>query len=146
MFFDALVPRPGRMAGVTRDTDTGAYPEWWQKRKEKFVDGYRMVLWEDYPVDMLVPPEMTEHVQRLQRLITTHPARPWTDELVLENGGWAGLRRAYVHCVGQKYRKSSELMVGPAREPGWDFVELDAPRNAMMTHPELVADTLVSLA
>ena len=37
-------------------------------------------------------------------------------------------------------------MIGPAREPGWDFVELDTPRNAMMTHPELVADTLLQLA
>jgi len=146
VFFDALVPREGRMAGVTRDPATGRYPEWWRERRKKFLDGHRMVLWEDYPVDMLVPADMSTHVERLKRLITTHPARQWTDELVLQNAGWRGLRRAYVHCVGQKYRKSSELMVGPAREPGWDFVELDAPRNAMMTHPELVAGTLESLA
>ena len=41
---------------------------------------------------------------------------------------------------------SSDLMVGPARGAGWDFIELDAPRNAMMTHPQLVADTLAGLA
>lgn len=146
VFFDALVPRQGRMAGVTRDPASGEYPDWWRARAEKFLDGYRMVLWEEYPVDMLVPPEMTVHVERLRRLITTHPARQWTDELVLKNGGWEGLRRAYIHCVGQKYRMSSDLMVGPAREPGWDFIELDAPRNAMMTHPQLVADVLERLA
>ncbi len=146
VFFDALVPREGRMACVSRDPDTGEYPEWWVERAERFVDGYRMVLWDEYPVEMLVPAEMTNHVERLKRLITTHPARQWTDELVVEHGGWEGLRRAYVHCVGQQYRKSSELMIGPARGAGWDFVELDAPRNAMMTHPELVADTLQALA
>ena len=146
VFFDALVPRAGTMAAVTRDPQTGCYPDWWLDREKKFVDGYRMVLWDEYPVDMLVPPEMTGHVDRLRRLITTHPARQWTDELSLKHGGWEGLRRAYVHCVGQQYQMSSEFMVGPAREPGWDFVALDAPRNAMMTHPELVADTLLGLA
>ena len=146
VFFDALVPRKGCMAAVSRDAGTGEYPDWWEERRTKFVDGYRMVLWDEYPVDMLVPPEMTEHVERLKRLITTHPARQWTDELVLKHGGWEGLRRAFVHCVGQQYQKSSEHMVGPARGPGWDFVEIDAPRNAMMTHPQLVADTLLELA
>jgi pimeloyl-ACP methyl ester carboxylesterase len=146
VFFDALVPRPGRMAAIPRDPDTGKYPEWWLERTQKFIDGYQMVLWEDYPVDMLVPPEETEIVARLKRLITTHPAKQWTDELVLEHGGWEGLAPAYVHCVGQKYRMSSDDMVGPARGPGWEFVELDIPRDGMLTHPELVADTLARLA
>ncbi|MGI9237810.1 MAG: alpha/beta fold hydrolase [Woeseiaceae bacterium] len=145
VFFDALVPRADRMAGVVRDPESGELPEWWREREKKFVDGYKMVLWDEYPVDMLVPAEMTTHVERLKRLVTTHPARQWTDELVLQNGGWEGLRRAYVHCVGQKYRMSSELMVGPARGADWDFVELEAPRNAMMTHPQQVADTLLRL-
>ena len=134
------------MAAITRDAVTGEYPAWWVERTRHFIDGYRMVLWQDYPVDMLVPPDATRHVERLKRLITTHPARQWTDELGLDNGGWEGLRPAYIHCVGQEYRKSSELMVGPARGPDWQFVELDAPRNAMMTHPDEVAELLLSLA
>jgi len=146
VFFDALVPRPGRMAGVVRDPTSGEYPDWWQERVRRFVDGYRMVFWEDYPIEMLVPPENTEAVTRLERLITTHPVRQWTDELTLDNGGWEGLLPAYVHCVGQRYRQSSDLMIGPARGPGWRFVELDAPRNAMMTHPREVARLLEELA
>lgn len=146
VFFDALVPRPGRMAGVVRDPASGEYPAWWRERAERFIDGYRMVFWEDYPVEMLVPPENAALVNRLERLITTHPARQWTDELTIDNGGWEGLRPAYVHCVGQRHRPSSDLMVGPARGPGWRFVELDAPRNAMMTHPREVAELLVELA
>lgn len=146
VFFDALVPRPGRMAAITRDPDTGDYPDWWVERTRHFVDGYRMVLWKDYPVDMLVPPTETRHVERLRRLITTHPARQWTDELVIEHGGWEGLQPAYIHCVGQEYRMSSDLMLGPARGPDWRFVELDAPRNAMMTNPDEVTGLLLSLA
>ncbi len=146
VFLDALVPRRGRMAAITRDPATGEFPDWWQARTKHFIDGYRMVLWQDYPVEMLVPPDATEHVERLERLITTHPARQWTDELVLQNGGWEGLRPAYIHCVGQAYRMSSDLMIGPARGPGWRFIKLDAPRNAMMTNPDEVTALLVSLA
>ena len=145
VFLDALVPRPGRMAGVVRDPVSGEYPDWWRQRARRFVDGYRMVFWNEYPVEMLVPPGNAALVARLERLITTHPARQWTDELTIHNGGWEGLRPAYVHCVGQRYRQSSELMIGPARGSGWRFVELDAPRNAMMTHPRAVADLLVEL-
>lgn len=95
---------------------------------------------------------MTTRRQFLERatgagMLATMPTVPLNAmERQLQNNGWEGVHRAYVHCIGQKYRKSSELMVGPAREPDWDFVELDAPRNAMMTHPQLVADTLLRLA
>ncbi len=146
VFFDALIPREGRMAGVTRDPETGEYPDWWKARQLKFIDGYRMDMWEEYPVEMLVPVEDTEQVARLKRLITTHPAKQWTDELVLQNDGWDGMPHAYIHCIGQKYKMSSEQMVGPAREPGWDFIELDIPRDGMMTHPQLVADSLETSA
>lgn len=146
VFFDALVPREGRMAGVTRDPATNEYPDWWKARQKKFIDGYRMDLWAEYPMEMLVPAEYTEQAVRLKRLITTHPAKQWTDELELHNNGWEGIKRAYVHCIGQKYKMTSDLMVGPARDPGWDFIELDIPRDGMMTHPQLVADTFESLA
>ena len=146
VYFDALVPRPGRLSGVPRDPETNALPDWWHTRQEKFVDGYQMDLWEEYPVEMLVPKHLTQHVERLRALITTHPAKTWTDELVLKHGGWEGLPRTFIHCVGQEYRMSSERMVAAARGPGWDFVELDVPRNGMMTHPELVANTLLNLS
>ena len=146
VFLDALVPRPGRMAAIVPDPETGEYPDWWRERAARFVDGYKMVLWDDYPVEMLVPPSSTEIIARLKRLITTHPARQWTDELVLKNGGWEGLSPAYIHCVGQTYRMSSDAMVGPARGVGWDFVELDAPRDAMLTHPDEVTRILIDLA
>ena len=62
-----------------------------------------------------------------------------------EHGGWEDLNHTYIHCVGQTYRQSSDLMVGPARGPGWKFIELDIPRDGMLTHPDLVSDTLQSL-
>ena len=119
VFFDALVPREGRMSGVPLDPDTGDFPDWWKAREEHFIDGYQMDLWQDYPMEMLVPDTYPEVAAKLKHLITPHPAKQWTDELVLEHGGWEGLNPTYIHCVGQTYRQSSDLMVGPARGPDW---------------------------
>ena len=145
VFFDALVPREGRMSGVPRDPDTGDFPDWWKAREQHFIDGYQMDLWQDYPMEMLVPGTYPEVSAKLRRLITPHPAKQWTDELVLAHGGWEGLKPTYIHCVGQTYRQSSDLMVGPARGPDWTFIELDVPRDGMLTHPELVSNTLSGL-
>lgn len=146
VFFDALVPREGRMSGVPRDPETGNFPKWWKEREKQFIDGYQMDLWQDYPMEMLVPDTFPEVAAKLRRLITPHPAKQWTDELVLADGGWQGLNPTYIHCVGQAYRKSSDLMVGPARGPDWKFIELDIPRAGMLTHPTLVATTLNALS
>ena len=145
VFFDALVPREGRMSGVPRDPETGDFPDWWKAREQHFIDGYQMDLWQDYPMEMLVPNTYPEEAAKLKRLITPHPAKQWTDELVLERGGWEGLNPTYIHCVGQTYRQSSDLMVGPARGPDWNFIELNVPRDGMLTHPELVSNTLTGL-
>lgn len=146
VFLDALVPSSNRLSGVTRDPETGGLPEWWQKRAEKFVDGYQMVFSEAYPLKMLVPDSDEAAKAWLSRRLTNHPARAWSDELKLVNGGWAGLPRTIIRCVGQIYSPSSERMAGPAlTEPGWQIIELDASRDAMVTHPKLVADTLAML-
>ena len=144
VFFDALVPAEGRMSGVSR-TPEGELSEYFVKRMEKFVDGYQMSYYDSYPLKMLVPDAETEVQALLKEKITLHPMRAWSDILELKNGGWEGLPRTYIHCVGQEYSMSSEAMVGPARALGWQFIELDIPRGGMLTHPELVAETFANL-
>lgn len=144
VFFDAIVPSKTRRSGVPREPN-GDLPDWFKKRAEKFVDGYKMDMWEEYPIEMLVP-EDSPKVDRIRRLITTHPAKQWTDELQLSNDGWKDLPRSFIHCVGQKYRMSSEKMVGPAREPGWNFIELDIVRDGMITDPDIVAETFLKIS
>ena len=144
VFFDALVPAGERMSGVSR-TPEGELSEYFVKRMEKFVDGYRMSYYDSYPLKMVVPDSEPELQALLKEKITLHPMRAWSDELELKNGGWEGLPRTFIHCVGQEYSMSSEAMVGPARAPGWQFIELDIPRGGMLTHPELVAETFANL-
>jgi len=147
VFFDAIVPRPGRLAGVPKDPFSGRFPNWWYERSKKFVEGYQMVMWDDYPIEMLVPPDETSAVAMLRNRITTHPAKQWTDELELKNGGWDGVSPVFIHCVGQNYRRTSEEMIGPARTGRqWQFIEADCPRDGMLTHPDLIASLFDDLA
>ncbi|MEM7688499.1 MAG: alpha/beta fold hydrolase [Pseudomonadota bacterium] len=145
VFFDALIPTAERRAAVMRDAETGEYPEWWLKRAAKFEDGYKMSFWEEYDLRMLVPEEDAASRAKLKRYLTWHPAKQWTDELQLKNGGWEGLKRTCIHAVGQTYRQSSEAMVGPGREPGWNFVELDVARDGFLTDPRRVAEAFAAL-
>lgn len=146
VFFDALIPTAERRAAVMRDRATGEYPDGWKARAAKFEDGYKMRFWDDYDVQMLVPEDDARNIAVLKRYLTWHPAKQWTDELQLQNGGWDGLRRSCIHAVGQTYRRSSEAMVGPGREPGWNFIELDVARNGFMTNPKRLAAALLALA
>ena len=144
VFFDALIPTAERRAAVMRDPETGEWPQWWQDRVAKFGDGYRMNMWDEYPVEMLVPEDDAANIALLRQYITWHPAGQWTQELVLENGGWENLPRTCIHAAGQIYRPSSEAMIGPGRGPGWDFIALDIARDGFLTDPQLLAQTLLS--
>jgi len=138
-YFDALIPTDARRAGVMRDPDTGAYPDWWITRTADFRDGYKMVFWDHYPARMLVPEDDAANIAWLERRLTWHPMKTWLDELTLENGGWEPLSRTCIHAAGQVFAPSSEAMIGPGRGPGWNFIELDVARNGFMTNPDRVA-------
>lgn len=145
VYLDALVPAPGRMSGVVRNPD-GSLPDYWLKRKAKFLDGHRMVFFDEYPMEMLAPADRPEVQAWLKRRITTHPMRQWEDELVLRNGGYEGLPKTYVHCTGQTYSQTSPRMIGPALDnPQWNFVRFPHPRTPMATHPRETAALLESL-
>lgn len=146
VFYDAFIPTPERPAWIMRDA-SGAWPDAWQKAlAEDFIDGYKMNFFDNYPIEMLVPPEeFPDIVALLERRLTLHPAKQWMDPVSFDNGGWQNHHCSYVHCVGQTYRQSSVAMYGPAREFDWPFVESPTPRVGMLTHTELTADILESL-
>ncbi len=145
VFFDAFIPTRDRPAWVLRD-DNGNWPDWWAKRQAKFIDGYLMDFFSEYPVEMLVDPKTHPDVAALvQRRLTPHPAKQWTDKVSFTHGGWENLPRAYIHCVGQTFRQSSAAMYGPAKEAGWDFHELAVPRLGMLSHVHETAALLLRL-
>lgn len=133
-----------RMSGAPREAD-GSLADYFVKRQAGFIDGYKMDLWADYPLKMLLPEDHPK-AGWVRSKITTHPAKAWTDILTLENGGWENMSRSFIHCIGQTFAMSSEKMVGPARAPGWQFIELDIARDGMVTHPDIVAEIFLKLA
>jgi pimeloyl-ACP methyl ester carboxylesterase len=145
VFFDALIPTASRRAGVMRDPDTGEFPQTWLDKVATFEDGYKMNFWDSYPAKMVVPEDDVVNIAWLRRRITWHPMRQWTEELILENGGWSNLPRTCIHCIGQVFAPSSEAMIGPGRESGWEFITLDVARNGFMTDPKAVAECFMSL-
>ena len=145
VFLDALVPRPGRMSGISRDQN-GDVSDYWLKRKEKFIDGYQMDFFSEYPMKMLVPEENYAQIEWLRKHITPHPESSWSDQLVLKNNGWKNMSRTFIHCIGQEFSQTSDNMIGPARNAkGWRFIEAPWSRNAMVTHPIELSDTLLTL-
>lgn len=147
VFFDALVPRPGTMKAWPDKGEDGQYPGDYQDRFEGLVDGYQLDFFRDYTMDMLVSEDYPEIRALLKERIKYHPWKQWSTELILKNGGYDGLAKTYIRCAGQKHRPSSDWMPGPAKNnPDWTWIDLDVSRMGMMTHPDLVTETLVALA
>jgi pimeloyl-ACP methyl ester carboxylesterase len=155
VYLDALVPTRERPSGVTRAAD-GAWPEYWEKRRAKFIDGYKMDFFAEYPLEMMVPKEDVSSQAWLKKHITPHPARAWTDPVSFANGGYEGLPKTLVRCTAQVYSPSTRGMAGPALTEApktaagapdpWKVVELAASRCAMVTHPRETATLLASIA
>jgi pimeloyl-ACP methyl ester carboxylesterase len=155
VYFDALVPTRERPAAVMRRPD-GSWPESWEKRRAKFIDGYKMDFFAEYPLEMLVPKEDAANQAWLKRRLTPHPARGWTDPVSFANGGYEGLPKTIVRCTAQAYSPSSREMAGPALSAApksasgapdpWNVVELATPRDAMVTHPRETATLLANIA
>jgi pimeloyl-ACP methyl ester carboxylesterase len=143
-FFDALIPHAGRMSAVEKNPD-GSETDYFAKRRAKFIDGYQMDYWAEYPAKMMISDEYPELQAKLRRRLTPHPVKTWTDNLVLENGGWDGLPRTCFRCKAQAFAPSSEKMWGPARGPGWQIVELATGRMGMMTNPDMVSEAFAKL-
>lgn len=143
-YFDALIPHPGRMTALER-TPSGDEPYYFRQHRKDFIDGYLMDFLSVYPMKMLVADDRPTIQNSIRRRITPHPAKPWTDKLVLKNGGWAGLSRTCFRLTGQGFAPSSKRMWGTATQPGWDLIDLACDRMGMMTAPELVARAFVQL-
>ncbi|WP_394729249.1 alpha/beta fold hydrolase [Altererythrobacter sp. GH1-8] len=145
VFYDALIPTADRPAAIMPDPETGEFSESWQERVKTFRDGYKMIFWDHYPVEMLVPKEDSENIALLKRRLTWHPARQWTEPLRLKNGGWEAFPRTCIEAAGQIHAPSSEAMIGPGRGPGWNFISLDIARNGFLTDPAMLAECLASI-
>ncbi|CAB3762201.1 alpha/beta fold hydrolase [Paraburkholderia humisilvae] len=105
------------------------------------------------PLAMPVPnlgamgiPEDHPRADWVRRRLTPHPLATYRTPLVLRNPLGNGLPRTYVHCVQPSYEALAPIRERIRSLPGWDWEELASGHDAMVLHPDLLADLLVRLA
>ena len=79
------------------------------------------------------------------RRMTPHPLGAYTTPLVLKNPIGNGVPCTYIHCTQPSHpiMQSSRELVQSL--PGWNWVELAAPHEAHITHPDLLAELLLNV-
>jgi pimeloyl-ACP methyl ester carboxylesterase len=93
------------------------------------------------PVVFGIPPERADLVAWLERRLTPHPLRTWTDPVAIRPGALDPIAKTYVHCVAPPLEPSA--FAAHARRtasgeagPNWRSLELETGHDAMLTDPD----------
>lgn len=102
------------------------------------------------PVPNPLPPvwgiaQGTPEYDWAQRQMTPHPLGSYTSPLNLKHPIGNGLPKTYIHCTEPSHPilESSRSLVKSL--PGWQWVEIAAPHEAHITHPDLLAELLLKV-
>lgn len=87
-----------------------------------------------------------EQAEWVRRRVTPHPLRTYRDTLVLEHEFGNDLPCTYIACTNPWYQPVESSREWARSHADWGWKEIPAAHNAMVTHPELVADTLCDVA
>lgn len=80
-----------------------------------------------------------------KRQLTPHPLGSYTTPLNLKHPIGNGLPKTYIHCTAPSHPvlESSRELVNS--QSGWNWVDIAAPHEAHITHPDLLADVLLKV-
>src|SRR5690606_9739476 len=81
----------------------------------------------------------------VSRRLTPHPLGSYTTRLKLDNEIGNGIRRTYIHCTDPSHPIMERSRAWVRAQQDWGWVNLAAPHEAHITHPDLVAETLLKL-
>ncbi len=82
----------------------------------------------------------------LQRRLTPHPLKAYTDPLQLAHAPGNGVPRSYIAVTDPWYPPLEEVRRAVQAQPAWDWHELAAGHDAMLTSPYALAALLDELA
>lgn len=100
-----------------------------------------------------LPPQRDEHpygitdptdVAWVRRKLTAHPLKTMQQAVRCANPAAAALRRTYVICTATRY--FTHFADRARSTPGWDYRELEAAHDAMVTAPAALAGVLLAIA
>ncbi|CAB3746187.1 alpha/beta fold hydrolase [Paraburkholderia solisilvae] len=105
------------------------------------------------PLAMPVPsvgamgiPDDHPHADWVRRRLTPHPLATYRTPLTLRHPLGNGLPRTYVHCTQPSYETLARVRERIRSLPGWNWEELASGHDAMVLHPDLLADLLIRIA
>lgn len=139
IYFDAVVLESGESA-------FSKYPE--DEAQARIEAASRATGGLAVPVPARIPPvwgitpDMPEH-DWLERRLCPHPLAAYTTPLVLQHPIGNQRPRIYVHCTAPSHPMLEDARKLVQSLPGWEWVEIKAPHEAHITHPQLIADLLL---
>lgn len=87
-----------------------------------------------------------EQVAWVMRHLTPHPLKGYTEPLHLQHPLGNGLPKTYIAVTDPWYAPLADLRQWVRRQPDWDWRELAACHNAMVSAPLALASLLMELA
>jgi len=82
----------------------------------------------------------------LRRRLTPHPLKAYTDHLQLRHPSGNGLHKTYIAVTDPWYAPLADIRERVRAQPDWDYRELAAGHDAMLTSAGALADLLNELA
>lgn len=94
------------------------------------------------------PPADSYHIEdpamlkRVAQRLTPHPLGTYTEKLVLRHPLGNGVPKVYVDCNAAVYAPLADIKRLVKTQPDWQWKELNAHHDPMITEPDLLADYL----
>lgn len=79
------------------------------------------------------------------RQLTPHPLGSYTSPLTLNNPIGNGLPATYIHCTEPSHPVLESSRELAKTQKGWNWVEIEAPHEAHITHPDLLTGVLLKV-
>jgi pimeloyl-ACP methyl ester carboxylesterase len=136
VYLDALIVQNGHSA-------LSVFPPDVQRERRRTIDaeGLRIAI----PEASKFGVTDVQQAAWLQRQLTPHPLKTYTDPLMLKNPLGNGLRKTYVAVTDPWYAPLAGVREWVKSEPDWEYRELKAGHDAMVTSPQALADLLAEL-
>lgn len=133
IYLDAIVLESGQSALSIFSADV-------QRERSRTIDaeGLRMAIPEPSKFGVTDPAQ----VAWLQRRLTPHPLRAYTEPLQLRHPLGNGLRKTYIAVTDPWYAPLADVRERVRRDAGWEWRELATGHDAMVMAPAALADLL----
>ena len=137
VYLDALVVQHGQSALSLFSAEV-------QQERSRTMDqqGLRMAIPSPEKFGVIDPAQQAW----LMRRLTPHPLKAYTEPLMLQHPVGNGLPKTYIAVTDPWYPPLAALRDWVRAQPDWQWRELAAGHDAMVTSPEALADLLEALA